>query len=505
MFIHMNVLFSKSLWLYLFFIIVAFAGGWYVYQNFISTNGKTETETALVETGTIEQTVTVSGKIEAKKIARLGFPFSGTIQNIYKSAGDNVTTNEVIASLTSDTLIAEYSAALERVRTLEQAQKQLMRGATYEEKKVASTNVQIATTKLSNAEANFAQLIKNAKKSLLSTDLAAYPVNTNNNDTPPTISGSYTCAEEGTYELSLFSSNSGLSYYLSGLSSGTFTASFDSPAPLGECGLYIQFVAGEKYSPGKWTVELPNKRSTNYITLKNTYDLAVVEAESNIKSAKEALDLAKDSEEVLLASATPESLSQAEGRASEARAQLLAQEARISDYTVRAPFDGIITDVNMKVGEPTNPNNTITIVYEGEYELRARIPEIDITKVKIGNRVKAIFDAAPNESLPAVITFISPISSDVGGVAYYEAIIKLDQDPSWLREGLNADVIIESQKKEKVPTLPKRFLVKNANGTFVLQKSGEQIIERPVTIGLISTDGFAEMIDLPIGEEVLLP
>ncbi|MEZ4195415.1 MAG: efflux RND transporter periplasmic adaptor subunit [Candidatus Paceibacterota bacterium] len=501
----MNVLFSKNFWLYLLLIAVSVTSfvGYRIYLQ----NQVEPTETTQVTNNTVEQTVTVSGKIEAKKIARLGFAFSGTIQNIYKSAGENVKEGEVIASLTSSALVAEYSAALSRVKALDQSRQQLVRGATEEEKKVARTNVQIATTKLANAEKDFAQIVNNARQSLLSTGLQAYPTNINNNDVPPTITGSYTCKDEGSYTLSLFPSNagSGLSYYLNGLSSGTYTANFDTPTPLGDCGLFIQFALGENYRTDDWVVSIPNKRSSSYVTLKNNYDLAVAEAESGIKAAKEALELAKDNEEVILSPVTTELLSEADARVREAEAQLIAQDARVSDYTIRAPFDGIITDVSMKVGEPTGPNHSITIVYEGEYELKARIPEIDITKVKVGNNVKVKFDADPNEEFTANIAFISPISSDIGGVAYYDAYINLDKDPTWLREGLNADVIIESQKKVGVPTLPKRFLIFNPDGTFVLQRSGDLIVKTQIATGLVGTDGFAEIIDLPVGSEVLLP
>lgn len=502
----MHLLFAKHFLAYLLLFTILGVGGLIAF-HFYSIDGERASEKATVAIGDVAQIITVSGKIEAKQLSRLGFPVTGTIQHVYKSAGDTVTEGEIIASLTSDALVSEYNAARERVNYFEQVKQQLVKGPTHEERGVAKRNVQIAEIKLKNAQAEYEQAIKNAHQNLLSTDLTAYPTNISNKNTPPVISGNYLCDKEGTYLLSLFPSSapSGYSYYLSGLEGGTHSANIDTPSPLGECGLYILFATAERYQRDVWIVSIPNRRSPSYVTLKNAYDLLVTQRDAAISSASEALALAKDSEHLLLAPTTEETLSQAESNVAEARARLAQSEARIADYTIRAPFSGIVTNVDMKVGEPASPTHTVTVAFEGLYNLKARIPEIDITKVSIGNPVNVTFDASPDESFSAIVSFISPISSEVGGVAYYDAHITLTTTPTWLREGLNADIKIESQRRASVPVLLKRFMVATPTGNFVLQKNGQTSTRIPVTTGLIGTDGLVEVLNLPVGSEVLLP
>ncbi len=502
----MRILFARHFLTYLVFTIVIAIGGWYLYQTFYIIEGNTS-ETAIVESSNVEETVTVSGKIEADKMAKLGFSVNGTIQNIYKKQGELVAEGEVIATITNHSLVAEYNSLVEKVKYFEQIKQQLVRGATAEEKDKAQFNVKMAETELINTKENFNQAIINARKNLLSNDLQAYPVDNTNDDTPPTISGNYLCEDEGTYTLSIYNSNapSGISYYLSGLSNGTFNANTDVPETLGNCGLFIKFSDTEKYKASNWLISIPNTRSLNYLSLRNTYDLLLTQEKSAIQSAEEALILAKKSEKILLATATTETIAQAEANIREATAQLSAQEARISDYIIKSPFTGIVTNVDMKVGESTSINHTVTVVYEGAYNLKAQIPEIDITKVKVGNEVKVSFDASPAEVFSAGVTFISPLSSDIGGVAYYDALIKLDSNPTWLREGLNADIKIKSQEKLNVYSLPKRFLLTTDGKTYVMQQKNGSILRTEVITGLVGTNGLVEIINLSPGTEVVLP
>lgn len=503
----MRLLFSKNFWWYILLSLTIGIGSWYGSQYYLKSLSQT-VETAVVKVANVNRTITVSGKIEAQEVARLSFPAMGVIRDIYKREGALVMKDEVIASLISDAVIAEYNATLESVRYAEQVKQQLIQGATAEERAVAATDIDVAMAALARIKTEYTQSIESARRALLSADLSAYPVSAINDDTAPTISGNYLCAEEGQYVVSLFGSNSqsGYSYRLSGLGSGTHIAHTDTPQPLSTCGLFIQFDAGETYRSGDWIISIPNRRSASYVTLKSAYDQLVAERDVAVREAEEAVSLASRTAQSIVAPPTDAALAQAIANVDTAKAQLLGQSARVNDYTIRAPFDGIISKVDMKIGETANPTHTITVVADGGYDLRARIPEVDITKIKAGSRAQVTFDANPTTSYPASVSFISPISINVSGVAYYEALITLDQKPEWIREGLNADIVIESEQKQLVPSLPKQYIERIGEKSFVLMEIGEDTVERvEIGTGLVGTDGTVEVINLPVGTTVIMP
>jgi multidrug efflux pump subunit AcrA (membrane-fusion protein) len=503
---HMQILFAKHFlrWV-IFLLILALAATYYV--NAVEKKNKTVIESMKVVSGTVSETVTVSGKIEAKDIARLNFPRTGVIQHVYKKEGDQVKAGEILASLTKDSIVAEYNSALQNLKLQQALRNEIVRGPRHVAREVTNTQLSIAEDNVIRIKSEQEILVKSALEKLLSSDLEAIPVKKANVRIPPSITGNYQCQEEGTYIISAYSSMSptAYSYNLSGLEKGTFVAYVDTPAALGSCGLMVKFDNTERYSFSEWTVTIPNKNGANYLSNYNAYQLALQQQKNAVEAAEQAFLLALNTEKNLNAPASSEALAQANARVAEAEAQLALRESYLADYSIKAPFDGTLTNFDIKVGELANTAKNITIIKEGAYTLQARVPEIDIRKIEIGNKAKVKFDASPNIELAALVVFISPLSTEIGGVSYYDTDIELDTEPNWLREGLNADVEIITRIKNNVPVLPKRFLIYESDGTYVLQGQNGQTTKRAVNTGLTGTNGLVEILDLTLETEVLLP
>lgn len=499
----MHWLFAKHFWRTIGFllIILVICAAAYTY---LTPPKKIIKETIIILPHNITETITVSGKVAAEKTTVLSFPVGGTIKQVNKRVGDKTTESEIIASLTTEAVTAEYESLRNRLFFFEQAKEKTVRGNTDTEKAVADAQVTAAQVTKNNVNLEFTQAMTNTYQTLLSTDLQAYPTYGENNDIPPTISGTYTCPSEGVYRLQLFNSNSpsGISYTLSGIENGTFVANVDTPLLLGTCGLYIKFSPLESYRSREWIVSIPNTRSSQYSTLKNAYDLIKTQAITAGKEADEALKIAIKNKEVVYATATPETIAQAEANILEIAAQLRASESRIADYIIKAPYAGVISAVAMHTGESVTPERTITLAYLGAYELEAQIPEIDITKITINNTALVRFDAKPHEEIPARVTFISPIATEVGGVAYYKTRIRLEQEPSWIREGLNADINIITEEKKQVPAVPKRFIMYRNDSPYVITPEGQEIF---VSLDSIGTNDYIEIGGVEIGTAVIVP
>lgn len=503
----MRLLFSrKFVWFFLLAIVVIGAA-LYAGRTFIRSTESVTNITETMSRGEVSVTVTVSGKIEASNMVKLGFPTMGTVQNVYRREGDKVTTGEVLASLTQDSMVADYDAAVENLRYLESEKEELLRGRIESERLVSETQVQIAKENVARVEAEQARIVQNTLETLRSSALEAIPTRNTNTDIPPTITGSYLCDRDGTYTLSLYPSHSptNYSYILSGLEEGTFTAFTDVPNPLGTCGLYIQFDREERYHASDWTISIPNTRSAAYLPNYNAHRLALQQQANAVATAGQALELARRTETSLNADPSKEALKKVDAAIAEARALLTKRDAQIADYTIRAPFNGIITENNIKIGETVTGDRLITLLEEGLYEFKARIPEVDIANIHSGNQVQISFDAKPEEEITGTIQYISPNSIDVDGVAYYEATLMLQNTPDWIRVGLNADVRVIMNQKKGVLVLPERFLISDGVSTSVLIKDGTGVTRTPVDVGLIGNNGYVEILNLSEGVTVILP
>lgn len=462
--------------------------------------------TDTVSIGAVRNIVSVSGAVDAVGSADLAFPVSGIIENISVHEGDVVTKGHVLAILTHNDLKADYQDALAALRIAVANRDELIRGQSEEERDVSQTTAEIAREELVRVTKEYNDRVTNAYRTLLSTDLEAKPIRNDNSDTPPLITGTYVCAE-GLYTIDTFASSahSGYSYRLNGPETGTFSAYTESSAPMGMCGLRIQFADGESYGNSTWTVAIPNTLSSSYITNLNDYNLAVTQRTNAINKEEQNVKLAEQNLALDNADPRTEALSREEARVQQAQARLQVVNAQIQDHILTAPFDGTITNIEPVIGETVTTAPIITMVSQNAFALTALIPEIDVIKIAIGQKAEVVFDARQHEILPATVTFISPLAKEVDGVSYFEAKLTLDNEVTWLRSGLNADVDIIVESHEQVTRVPKRYVTEMDGNYSVLVPQGEIAVPAPVRVPFQGNDGFVEIADLPEGTTIIAP
>jgi len=430
------------------------------------------------------------------------------VTEVFVKEGQEVRGGEVLATLASAQLVAQRNAATAELRSRNATFDQLTAGESTPVRAIASTNLKNAEQNLARIISEEAQKVANARKTLLSSSLFALSNDENENATAPTISGSYTCEDEGTYTLEIYNSSahSGYSYRYFGLEKGTSGVSTNQPSPLGECGLLLQFTDGDFYSGSTWTITIPNTFGPTYIAHANAYALALENQANAVAAAEDARVLAEQETAKTNAGPRSEEIRQMEADIDRAYAHIAEIDAQIKDRSIVAPFDGIITNVAVIAGESAQATPVITLLANNAFELKARIPEIDITKIETGQKTFTVFDARQQEELVGSIAYVSPLATLIDGVAYFEATILLETIPSWIRGGLNADINIIISTKEDVLRIPKRFLIMEKNGSHsVLVREGTKAATSAVALVATGNDGFVEVEGLREGQIIIAP
>jgi multidrug efflux pump subunit AcrA (membrane-fusion protein) len=463
--------------------------------------------TTTVEMGQVRQLVSVSGIAKANQSANLAFPTTGIVDQVLVRTGDTIEAEMVLATLDSRTLYTDRAEAEAMLDAALADRAVLLAGPTSETRSVTNETIVTQELALKTTEVTEAEKIKNAYRTLLSSNLEAYSKDPNRDAVAPIISGTYTCDVEGFYQLELFASQaqSGYSYRLSGLESGTYDATTRQPSPLATCGLEIQFDKDSNYTRNTWIISVPNTRSANYLSNLNAYELAVTQANNAIKTAEQNLIVARVSAEDKNAPARSENIAKANAVIAQARARLNRIDTTIAKQKLVAPFSGTITNVSVLPGEIVTTNPIITLLADTDFEVIARIPEIDIGKLLVGQRADLLFDARPQEILSGEVRFISPKATEIDGVAYYEAFITLDQLPQWMRSGLNADIEIILTEEISILRVPRRFITKTATGhtAHLLQFGSISIV--PIEIILEGNDGFVAISGVNEGDILVAP
>lgn len=464
--------------------------------------------TATVERGTVEQLVSVSGVAEALQQADLGFPIPGVIATISVQTGDSVAAGDTLATLRQADLQADRQAAAATLAQARATLAELVAGPTDTTRAAADETVTLKEAALATVRTEQAQAIRNAYRTLLSDGLAAVAVDPSEEAPAPTVSGTYTCDEPGTYELEVYTSDtrSGYSYHVRGLETGSFPVSTTQPAPLGACGLRIQFAADENYHRSEWRIDIPNPDAAVYTKNVNAYQTARTVASTSIRLAEQELALAVANAANTVAPARREAIAGATAAVEQAAAQLTRIDAQLTDRRLTAPFAGTIADVTAEPGETVSTAPIITMLTGEQFEVTARIPEIDIGKLAVGQTVRMTFDARPSEPLTGTIRFVSPQATIIDGVSYYEAIITPDTTPAWIRSGLNADIDIIIDAAADSLRIPRRFLIETDTGHAVQQLSPHGgVSTTTVTLRLAGNDGYAAITGLSPGATVVAP
>lgn len=464
--------------------------------------------TTQVEIGDVKEIVSVSGFVEASIIADLAFQSSGNITDVLVNEGDKVVTGALLATLASAQLVAERREATNALAAARASYAKTAAGPRAESVTVSNTNVRNAELKLEQVKLEEAKRVANSRAALLSSDLISVTTNLDEDSTPPIVSGTYSCVDEGQYDISVYSSaaGSGYSYNFTGLETGNASAGTDQPSAIGACGLFLQFIPGDIYSNSNWSIEVPNERSSSYVSLKNAYDLAKTVAQNNIASAENNLTLVRNEANLSLAPARSEDLNKDLAAIAQAEARIAAIDARIGDRSIVAPFTGTITEVLITKGETTPIGPALVLLADDAFTIKARVPEIDIIKIIRDQEVDIVFDAASSETITGKVANISPVAKQIDGVAYFEITVSLATYPTWIRAGLNADIDIITQSKEKVLRLPKRFVVTLADGSkAVLIPQSNRTATTSIEVLFTGNDSFLEIAGLPEGTVVVAP
>jgi HlyD family secretion protein len=99
----------------------------------------------------------------------------------------------------------------------------------------------------------------------------------------------------------------------------------------------------------------------------------------------------------------------AEAQAAQSRAKLVEAQANRQDLQVPAPFDGTVATRTAEPGEVVNAGTpVITLIDLTKVYLRGFIPEGQIGRVRVGQRVRVYLDSAPTTPIDATVSRVDP-------------------------------------------------------------------------------------------------
>ncbi|HET9225231.1 MAG TPA: efflux RND transporter periplasmic adaptor subunit, partial [Thermoanaerobaculia bacterium] len=143
----------------------------------------------------------------------------------------------------------------------------------------------------------------------------------------------------------------------------------------------------------------------------------------------------------------------------QARAAVELSARRIGQLVITAPFDGIVADLSVELGEYTTPSPpgmpippVLDLIDPDSLYVSAPMDEVDSARIAPGQPVRVTIDAYPGRSFPGRVTRVAPYVLDVEEQnRTVEIEVALDNpDAVRLLPGTSADVEVILQAREDV-------------------------------------------------------
>lgn len=181
---------------------------------------------------------------------------------------------------------------------------------------------------------------------------------------------------------------------------------------------------------------------------------------------------------------------QAEVAVEQARIGLQRAERALAEATLVAPFDGVITAVNARVGE-TAGGVLVQMGDPGSLEVVLEVDEVDIAQVQIGQTAEITLETWPDEPIAAEVAAIAPEASAGSDLITYQVFLDVAETELPVRAGMTANARLVAQELTGVLLLPNQAIQADRTaGTYSVNlittgADGQETIEvTPITIGL---------------------
>ncbi len=186
-----------------------------------------------------------------------------------------------------------------------------------------------------------------------------------------------------------------------------------------------------------------------------------------------------------------------------AQARVSALRTRLSFTRITAPVDGVVTARHVEMGSLVTSRSPVVELAAGRMVLRVPVSELDVVKLKVGDRANVVVDALAGTPLRARIARIFPAADPASRQVTVELV--LEEVPFGLRPGFlaRAELLLE-----RIPTallVPETVVMRGSEfPSFVYVVEDGVARVRPVQVGLRQGGKALVSSGLAVGDRVVV-
>lgn len=262
-------------------------------------------------------------------------------------------------------------------------------------------------------------------------------------------------------------------------------------------------------------------------------------AKANLAVAEDNLTAAEDNPPAnQTATQAQSSTTSLQAKVDQAQLDVDNAESALAATTLTAPGAGTVTAINGTVGQQTGSGSNsssnsagassssssgsgsggqsgqqsssssstgfIDITDMGSLVVNTSVAEIDVSKVKTGQKATVTLNATPDQPLQATVSSIDLTPTTSSNVVSYGAKLTLANPPSGLRPGQSASVVITVAEADGVLSVPAAAVRTSGTTNVVTVEQNGQPVSRQVEVGVRGESTVEIKSGLNEGDSVVL-
>ncbi len=177
-------------------------------------------------------------------------------------------------------------------------------------------------------------------------------------------------------------------------------------------------------------------------------------AEEKLAEAKAAYDDLQKGQTALDIAVQQNSVAQRRSSLQSAVDHLTDARETLNDYSVRAPFGGVIVGLEGKLAAQITPSTKLATIITQEKMVSLPLNEVDIAKIKVGQKATITFDALPDLTIAGSVIEVDALGTTSQGVVTYNVKVAFDTDDEQIKPGMSSSVSIATDVRTNVLLIP---------------------------------------------------
>jgi len=198
-----------------------------------------------------------------------------------------------------------------------------------------------------------------------------------------------------------------------------------------------------------------NSNLSTLFSIKNT----IVNSKMSIEEKTESLAKLKEGVSDLDLASQKLSLKQKENA-------LLDVQEKLSDYYIRAPFNGTIVKVNVKKSDAASSGTAVATLVTRQKIAELSLNEIDAAKIKVDQKAMLSFDAVDGLNIAGKVAEVDAVGTVSQGVVTYNVKISFDTQDDRVKSGMSVSAAIIIDSKQDVLIVPNSAIKSGNNISY---------------------------------------